>query len=77
MKQLPNYLVYCARAVYLVPCVSETARQYFSSNLSRSLSSTAMSVKKGTISAADHMERVRNNSENRAAGSTGRVEAGK
>ncbi len=77
MNNVLNYLVYCTRAVYLTPCMSETARQYFSSSLSRSLALIAMSVKKGTISAPVHMERVRNNSENRAAGSTGRADAGK
>ena len=72
-----SYLLYCVRAVYRTPWGSVTVLQYFSKSLSRSLELTAMSERKGAISSPFHVDRVRNKSENRAAGSTGRAEAGK
>ena len=62
------YPLYCVRAVYLTPWGSVTVLQYFSRSLSRSLELTAMSERKGAISSPFHFDRVRNRSENRAAG---------
>ena len=67
---------YCARAVYQTPCASVVVRVYLRRNLSRSFESSAMSVRKGAMSAARHRGRVRKRSAKRAAGSTGRDEAG-
>ena len=67
-EQPLSYPLYCVRAVYRTPWGSVTVLQYFSRSLSRSLELTAMSERKGAISSPFHFDRVRNRSENRAAG---------
>jgi hypothetical protein len=63
--------------VYITPCVFDIALQYFKRSLSLSFELMAMSDKNGVISSARHLGRVRNSSENLAAGSAGRADAGK
>jgi len=67
-EQPLSYPLYCVRAVYRTPWGSVTVLQYFSRSLSRSLELTAISERKGASSSPFHFDRVRNRSENRAAG---------
>lgn len=53
------------------------ALAYLRSSLSRSLELMAISARKGAMSSPDQRERVRKRSAKRAAGSTGREDAGK
>lgn len=67
----------CALAVYHTPCASVIALANLRRSLSRSLESIAISARKGDISSAFHLERVRKRSAKRGAASIGRAEAGK